>query len=72
VIELTQAFQDEWVQHHDDVTNQTFFPLVGSWYIGANVPGKPRRLLFYCGGVNVYSQRCAELAENNYPGFVFA
>jgi len=40
--------------------------------MGANVPGKPRRLLSYCGGVNVYSQRCAELAENNYPGFVFA
>jgi len=72
VIEPTKAFQDEWVQHHDDVTNQTLLPLVDSWYMGANVPGKPRRLLSYCGGVNVYSQRCAELAENNYPGFVFA
>jgi acetone monooxygenase len=72
VIEPTKAFQDEWVQHHDDVTNQTLLPLVDSWYMGANVPGKPRRLLSYCGGVNVYSRRCAELAENNYPGFVFA
>ncbi|WP_336144641.1 MULTISPECIES: flavin-containing monooxygenase [unclassified Marinobacter] len=72
VIEPTKEFQDEWVRHHDEVTNQTLLPLVDSWYMGANVPGKPRRLLSYCGGVNVYNQRCVELAENNYPGFVFA
>ncbi|WP_273083492.1 NAD(P)/FAD-dependent oxidoreductase [Marinobacter sp. UBA2678] len=72
VIEPTKQLQDEWVQHHDEVTNQTLLPLVDSWYMGTNVPGKPRRLLSYCGGVNDYNQRCVELAENNYPGFTFS
>ncbi|MDN6320411.1 MAG: NAD(P)/FAD-dependent oxidoreductase [Marinobacter sp.] len=72
VIEPTKECQDEWVRHHDEVTNQTLLPLVDSWYMGTNVPGKPRRLLSYCGGVNNYNQHCVELARNNYPGFVFA
>ncbi|WP_253443883.1 NAD(P)/FAD-dependent oxidoreductase [Halomonas sp. Y3] len=72
VVEPTKEFQDAWVEHHDQVTNQTLFPRVDGWYMGTNVPGKPRRLLSYCGGVNDYNRRCAELAEKKYPGFAFA
>jgi cyclohexanone monooxygenase len=47
----------------------TLFPRANSWYMGANVPGKPRVFLPYIGGVPVYRQRCAEVAANGYEGF---
>ena len=42
------------------------------WYLGSNVPGKPRRVLSYCGGVGTYRQKCDEVAANGYPGFAIA
>ena len=45
-----------------------------SWYMGANIEGKPRRFLPYLGpeGVGGYRRKCAEVAENGYEGFVFS
>jgi cyclohexanone monooxygenase len=56
----------EWI---GEVASQTLFPLADSWYVGANIPGKPRVFLPYVGGVGAYRQRCDEVAANGYEGF---
>ena len=43
-----------------------------SWYVGANVPGKPRIFMPYVGGVGVYRQKCDEVAAKNYEGFALS
>ncbi|MGI9409521.1 MAG: flavin-containing monooxygenase [Hyphomicrobiaceae bacterium] len=70
-IEPTSAAQDGWVEHNDEVAHKTLYPRAASWYMGANIPGKPRVFLPYIGGVGAYREKCAEVAENNYEGFEF-
>jgi acetone monooxygenase (methyl acetate-forming) len=69
VIEPTEEGQDAWVSHHDELANATLVPRSDSWYMGSNIPGKPRRLLSYIGGVGTYRQRCQEEAAAGYPTF---
>lgn len=69
VIEPTAEAEAAWVAHHDETANATLFARTTSWYLGSNVPGKPRRMLSYTGGVGTYRQKCAEVAQNDYPGF---
>ncbi|WP_228720734.1 flavin-containing monooxygenase [Nitrogeniibacter mangrovi] len=69
VVEATEAFQDAWVEHHDETAAKTLVVKTDSWYMGSNVEGKPRRLLSYIGGVGNYHKRCDELATQGYPGF---
>jgi cyclohexanone monooxygenase len=68
-IEARPDAQETWVQHVNDVANFTLFPLANSWYIGANIPGKPRVFMPYVGGVGVYIQKCNEVVANGYEGF---
>ncbi len=72
VVEATQAFEDQWVAHHDETAAATLVAKTYSWYMGSNVEGKPRRLLSYIGGVGNYHRQCDELAANGYPGFVMS
>ena len=64
--------EEEWVQHHDEVANATLMVTVDSWYMGANIEGKQRRLLSYIGGAHVYRELCEEIQANGYPGFRLA
>ena len=68
-IEPTQAAEDGWVQHVNDCADITLFPTANSWYMGANVPGKPRVFLPYVGGVGVYRDACDEVVARDYLGF---
>jgi cyclohexanone monooxygenase len=68
-IEATQTAEDDWVLHVNEVGNTTLYPLANSWYMGANVPGKPRVFMPYIGGFGVYRQKCNEVAANGYEGF---
>jgi hypothetical protein len=68
-IEATRDAEDEWVAHVNDAGNATLFPTANSWYMGANVPGKPRVFMPYVGGVGAYRQKCDEVAANGYEGF---
>jgi cation diffusion facilitator CzcD-associated flavoprotein CzcO/acetyl esterase/lipase len=68
-IEATPAAQDGWVTHVADFGDITLFPLANSWYMGANVPGKPRVVLPYAGGVDTYRTICDEVVERDYLGF---
>ena len=49
--------------------DQTLFPKANSWYMGANVPGKPRVFMLFIGGFAAYNDICAEVAAAGYKGF---
>jgi cyclohexanone monooxygenase len=68
-IEPTREAQDDWVVHVNEVAHRTLYPHANSWYMGANVPGKPRVFMPYIGGVGVYREKCAEIAAKGYEGF---
>ena len=68
-IEPTQAAEDDWTGHCNDRASQTLFPQANSWYMGANIPGKPRVFMPYLGGVGPYRDICDEVAAKSYEGF---
>jgi cation diffusion facilitator CzcD-associated flavoprotein CzcO/acetyl esterase/lipase len=71
-IEPTPTAEAGWVQHVNDCADITLFPTANSWYIGANVPGKPRVFLPYLGGVDGYRAVCDEVVEKEYLGFTLS
>jgi cyclohexanone monooxygenase len=71
-MEATQEAEDNWVLHGIEVANTTLYPKAASWYMGANIEGKPRVFMPYIGGVSTYKQKCAEVAANGYVGFQLA
>ena len=71
VVEPELAAENSWVEHVQEVANKTLFPRANSWYMGANIPGKPRLFLPYIGGVGVYREICEEIVADNYRGFKF-
>jgi cation diffusion facilitator CzcD-associated flavoprotein CzcO len=71
-MEATQEAEDDWVLHGIEVANKTLYPKAASWYMGANIDGKPRVFMPYIGGVNTYRQKCTEIARNGYAGFRFS
>ena len=71
-IEATVEAEDAWVAHVNEVGHMTLYPLAKSWYMGANVPGKPRIFMPYIGGVGVYRQKCDEVAAAGYAGFTLS
>jgi cyclohexanone monooxygenase len=68
-IEATAPAQETWVRHVNEVGHMTLYPRAPSWYMGANIPGKPRIFMPYIGGVGVYRQKCDEVAAKGYEGF---
>jgi cation diffusion facilitator CzcD-associated flavoprotein CzcO len=68
-IEATPEAEDYWVDHVNEVGDTTLFPTANSWYMGSNVPGKPRVFMPYIGGVGVYRQICDDVATKGYEGF---
>jgi cyclohexanone monooxygenase len=68
-IEAEREAEDEWVEHVNEVAYMTLYPKAASWYMGANVPGKPRLFMPYIGGVGVYRDKCTSVAKDGYQGF---
>ena len=68
-IEATQDAEDGWVAHVNEVAHTTLYPQANSWYMGANIPGKPRVFLPYIGGVPAYRAICNDVVANGYRGF---
>lgn len=68
-IEAETEAQSEWVSHVNEVAQATLFPKGGSWYLGANVDGKPRVFMPYAGGVGAYREVCDGVAQQGYRGF---
>jgi cyclohexanone monooxygenase len=67
-IEATQASEDEWVEHVNAVAASTLYPTCTSWYLGANIPGKPR-VFMPLPGFPEYAAKCEDVAANGYEGF---
>lgn len=68
-IEAQQSAEDAWVVHNNAVANSTLYPKANSWYMGANIPGKPRIFMPYVGGVESYVKKCEAVVANGYEGF---
>ncbi|MFT5389939.1 MAG: cyclohexanone monooxygenase [Gammaproteobacteria bacterium] len=63
--------ENEWVEHVQVVAHKTLFPQANSWYMGANIPGKPRLFMPYIGGVGAYRKICEDVVAQDYKGFRF-
>jgi len=71
-MEATRDAEDKWVAHVNEVAHTTLYPQANSWYMGANIPGKPQIFMPYIGGVGVYRQICNDVAAKGYEGFAMA
>ena len=72
-IETAEAginYESAWVSHVNEVAEPTMFMLANSWYLGANIPGKPRVFMPYAGGLGEYRKKSNEIADNGYEGFI--
>jgi cyclohexanone monooxygenase len=71
-IEPTREAEDAWVQHCQDVVAPTLFGQADTWYLGANIPGKPRVFLPNLDFVGPYRAKCDEVVANGYEGFTIS
>jgi cyclohexanone monooxygenase len=69
-IEPVLEEEDAWVEHVNDVSTVSLRSTCSSWYVGANIPGKPRVFMPYIGGFPVYVQKCNEVMSGGFAGFV--
>ena len=70
VAEPDDDAETAWASDVYEAVQPTMFILADSWYLGANIPGKPRVFTPYAGGLGSYRQRCNEIAANDYEGFI--
>ncbi len=68
-VAATEEAEESWGRHVTEVANSTLYPLANSWYMGANIPGKPRVFMPYVGGVDRYTAICKDVVEKGYEGF---
>jgi cyclohexanone monooxygenase len=68
-IEATVAAEEAWRAQVLALADSTLFPRADSWYFGANIPGKPREMLTFAGGLPMYMEKCKESADRGYEGF---
>ena len=71
MINATKEAEEAWRKNVTDLSDKTLFPGTSSWYMGANVPGKPREQLNYTGGLPLYHKECNEVLQN-WKGFEVA
>ena len=68
-IQADRAAQERWMAEVSASAGRTLYPRANSWYVGANVPGKPRVFMLYVDGFNMYEAHCREVAAQGYRGF---
>jgi cyclohexanone monooxygenase len=69
-IEAVPGDEDAWVEHVNDVSTVSLRSTCSSWYVGANIPGRPRVFMPYIGGFPVYVQKCNEVMSSGFNGFI--
>jgi cation diffusion facilitator CzcD-associated flavoprotein CzcO len=72
VIEATEQAAADWTAHVQEAASHTLHAKAASWYMGANIPGKPRIFLPYIGGIGIYRDRCDAVAASGYQGFALS
>ena len=63
--------EDAWVSHVNELADASLRSTTDSWYVGANIPGKPRVFMPYIGGFPKYVDMCERVVANGYEGFSF-
>ncbi|HTW72488.1 MAG TPA: cyclohexanone monooxygenase, partial [Acetobacteraceae bacterium] len=72
-IEARPEAVDQWVAEVNEVANRTLLPMAKhSWYLGANIPGKPRVFMPYAGGMVRYREICQDVIAKDYQGFALS
>jgi cation diffusion facilitator CzcD-associated flavoprotein CzcO len=71
-IDVTAEAERRWTQHVAEIASETLYPRAASWYMGANVPGKPQVFMVYLGGVPAYHDTCQAVAADGYAGFTLS
>jgi len=71
VIEAEKRAEEAWVGHVGEGAANTLRSTCSSWYVGANIPGKPRVFMPYIGGLPAYIERCEAVVAKGYEGFAF-
>ena len=71
VVDTTKDAEAGWVAHVNELADETLYPKASSWYLGANIPGKPRVFMPYVGGCGRYRRECDEVVADGYRGFFF-
>ena len=69
-IEARLEDEDAWVEHVNEVSKVSLRSTCSSWYVGANIPGRPIVFMPYIGGFPIYVQKCNEVMSNGFEGFV--
>ncbi len=69
-IEPKPEDEDAWVEHVNEVSTVSLRSTCSSWYVGTNIPGRPRVFMPYIGGFPVYVQKCNEVMSSGFDGFV--
>jgi cation diffusion facilitator CzcD-associated flavoprotein CzcO len=69
-IDTTADAENGWGAEMEEMAAKTLYQYADSWYVGANIPGKPRNFMIYIGGFDRYSRRCTEQVRKGYEGFV--
>jgi cyclohexanone monooxygenase len=69
-IEASEQAEEAWQRHVSELAGATLYPRAASWYVGANIAGKPRVFMPYVGGCGNYRRECDEVAARGYQGFV--
>jgi cyclohexanone monooxygenase len=71
-VEATVPAEEAWRAQVLALADATLFPRADSWYLGANIPGKPREMLAFAGGLPAYMAKCRESAQRGYEGFAIS
>lgn len=69
VIEAVPEAEAGWVAHVNELAEGNLRSTVKSWYLGANIPGKPSVFMPYIGGQPAYIAKCEEVVAKGYEGF---
>ena len=70
-IEPTIEHENDWVDHVNEVSKVSLRSTCSSWYVGANIPGRPRVFMPYIGGFPIYVNKCNEVMTRGFEGFSF-
>jgi cation diffusion facilitator CzcD-associated flavoprotein CzcO len=70
-VEVTSEAEQAWARTLDELASATLYPRARSYYMGDELPGKPRGFMLYSGGLRNYRSTITRVAEDGYDGFTF-
>ncbi|MEC8148151.1 MAG: NAD(P)/FAD-dependent oxidoreductase [Pseudomonadota bacterium] len=71
-VDVLKEAEEDWVTHVNEVASRTLYTTCNNWYLGSNIPGKPRVFMPYIGGFPKYAEKVKTIVESGYKGFAFS